>query len=163
MNRALPLPELLEALPGAQQQQTILARRFRLHRHVLCASLAVISLAFLLEVHADQRVAFRFLPGVPLPETCPSRTLFHVDCPGCGLTRSFVHLAHGNWRASWKIQHAGMFLALAVLLQIPYRVAALRTPTGLPLGTSFPKLFGTLLVILLLVNWLMNLIARLLG
>ena len=36
-----------------------------------------------------------------------------------------------------------MVLALAVLLQIPYRVAALRTPTGLPLGTSFPKLFGT--------------------
>jgi hypothetical protein len=134
-----------------------------MHRDVLCAALAVIALAFLLEVRSDQRVAFRFIPDFPLPETCPSRTLFHVDCPGCGLTRSFVHLAHGDWRASWNIQHAGMLLALAVLLQVPYRIAALRAPTGLPLGTTFPKIFGTLLVVLLLVTWLMNLIARFLN
>ena len=137
-----------------------LARRLRRHREMLVACMAVTILSFLLEVHSDQRVAFRFLPGWPLPETCPSRTIFHVNCPGCGLTRSFVHLAHGDWRASWNIHHVGMLLALAVVLQIPYRLIALRSRTGAPLGTSFPTFFGSLLIVLLLVNWLMNLVAR---
>ncbi len=128
---------------------------------MLC--LAVAGLALLLEVHSDQRVAFSFLPRWPLPETCPSRSLLHVECPGCGLTRSFVHLAHGDWQAAWAIHPVGILLALAVVLQIPYRIIALRSPTGAPLGTSFPKLFGTLLVVLLLVNWLAKLIARAVG
>jgi Protein of unknown function (DUF2752) len=145
---------------NAIDNELALARRTRRHQEMLVICVAVVALAFLLEVHADQRVAFRFLPGWPLPETCPSRTLLHVDCPGCGLTRSFVHLAHGDWRASWNIQRVGMLLALAVVLQIPYRIAALLSPGGLPLGTSFPKFVGWLLVTLLFVNWLANLIAR---
>ena len=145
---------------GAGDDAIIAARRCRRHREMLVISLAVVGLAFLLEVHADQRVAFRFLPDWPLPETCPSRTIFHFNCPGCGLTRSFVHLAHGDWRASWNIHHVGMLLALAVVLQIPYRVVALRAPSAAPLGTSFPKYFGSLLIVRLFVNWLMNLIAR---
>ncbi len=139
------------------------AARRRHHLGMLAGSFAVIGLAFLLEVHADQRVAFRFLSGVPLPETCPSRTIFHVECPGCGLTRSFVHLAHGDWRASWNIHHVGMLLALAVVLQIPYRLIALRSPAGAPLGASFPRYFGAGLIVLLVVNWLMNLLARFLS
>jgi len=135
----------------------------RRHREMLIIAAAVIVLAFLLEVHSDQRVAFSVLPQCPLPETCPSRTLLHVECPGCGLTRSFVYLAHGDWRASWNIHRVGWFLALAVVVQIPYRLVALRSRDGLPLGTSVPKLFGTLLVVLLIVNWLINLVSRLLN
>lgn len=145
------------------REQRLVAARFRRHREMLVICLAVVGLAFLLEVHSDQRVAFTFLPGFPLPESCPSRSLFHVDCPGCGLTRSFVHLAHGNWRAAWAIHRVGILLALAVVLQIPYRIAALRSPMGLPLGTSFPKFFGSVLVALLLVNWLAKVIARIAG
>jgi hypothetical protein len=136
-----------------------LAQRFRRHREVLFISAGVIVLAFLLEVHADERVAFGFLPGWPLPETCPSRQWLHVNCPGCGLTRSFVHLAHGDWRASWNINRVGILLALVVVLQIPYRLWALKTADGVPLGTSFPKFIGYLLVTLLFVNWLANVIA----
>jgi hypothetical protein len=139
------------------ERQAIFRRRR--HREVLVISAAVIVLAFLLEVHGDQRVAFRFLPAWPLPETCVSRKLFHVNCPGCGLTRSFVHLAHGDWRASWNVNRVGILLALIVVLQIPYRLWALCSPDRLPLGTSFPKFAGYLLVTLLIVNWLANLIA----
>jgi len=146
-----------------EEPQIVRARRFRQHRDMLVAAAAVVGLAFLLEVHSDQRVAFSALPGCPLPETCPARTLLHVECPGCGLTRSFIHLAHGDWRASWNIHHVGWFLALATVLQIPYRLIALRSHSGLPLGTSFPKFFGTLLVVLLIVNWLINLVSRLLN
>jgi hypothetical protein len=139
------------------------ARMYRRHREMLVAATAVVVLAFLLEVHSDQRVAFSVLPSCPLPATCLSRSLLHIECPGCGLTRSFIYLAHGDWRASWNVHRVGWFLALAVVLQIPYRLAALRSHSGLPLGTTAPKFFGTLLVVLLLVNWLINLISRLLN
>ncbi len=145
------------------ENQIVRARSLRRHREMLVIAAIVIVLAFLMEVHSDQRVAFSVLPRWPLPETCPARSLLHVECPGCGLTRSFIYLAHGEWRASWNVHRVGWFLALAVVLQIPYRLIALRSQSGVPLGTSFPKLFGTLLIVLLFVNWLINLISRLLN
>lgn len=156
-------PDLKVTDGPSNENEIVRVRRFRLHREMLVAAVAVVGLAFLLEVHSDQRVALSFLPGCPLPETCPSRGLLHVDCPGCGLTRSFIFLAHGAWRDSWNVHHVGWVLALATILQIPYRLAALCSRSGVPLGSSFPKLFGTLLVVLLIVNWLVNLLSRLLN
>jgi len=31
---------------------------------------------------------------------CLSRRLFHLPCPGCGMTRAFAHLAKGEWSAA---------------------------------------------------------------
>jgi hypothetical protein len=143
--------------------QVAASNRTKRHREMLTIAVTVIVLAFLLEVHSDQRVAFSMLPQWPLPETCPSRSLLHVECPGCGLTRSFVHLAHGNWCAAWNVNRAGLFVALAVILQIPYRLAGLWSPSGFPLGSWLPRLFGILLIVLLLCNWLINLLTRLLN
>jgi len=28
---------------------------------------------------------------------CLSRRIFHLPCPGCGMTRAFAHLAKGEW------------------------------------------------------------------
>ena len=123
---------------------------------MLGVALAVVVLSCLLEVGSDRRVALRFLPDYPLPETCMSRRLFGIECPGCGLTRSFVYLAHGEWAASWNVHHVGWLLALAVVFQVPYRIFALATGQPAPLGKSAPKFVGTLLVVLLIVNWIAN-------
>ncbi len=35
-----------------------------------------------------------------LPSICPFYNLTGLPCPGCGLTRAFVCLGHGQWRES---------------------------------------------------------------
>ena len=126
------------------------------HWTMLLGACAIVVLVFLLEVHADQRVAFRGLASYPLPETCMSHSLFGVDCPGCGLTRSLIHLAHGRWEESIRIHRIGWIMALAVILQIPYRTARILRPDNLPLGSRIPKWFGQALILLLITNWVLN-------
>jgi hypothetical protein len=147
--------------PDAATGPSTTGRPQRRHREMLWVTAIVIVLSCLLEVHADQRVALSFLPAWPFPETCMSRKLFHVSCPGCGLTRSFIYLAHGDWMASWNMHRLGWLLALAVVAQIPYRIYALASGRPAPLGKSAPKAFGMLLITLLIVNWVANMISLL--
>jgi len=123
---------------------------------MLLLSCGVIAASFLFDVRRDQRVILPWLPSWPLPSACFSKTQFHVDCPGCGLTRSFIHLAHGRLRESLESHRVGWLMALAVVLQIPYRTAALLGRRPDPLGKRFPALFGATLIVLLIVNWSIN-------
>lgn len=60
------------------------------------------------------------LPGVGvLPEICTLHARLGVDCPGCGLTRSFIHLAHGDLRAAWTLSPVGLLLFAFIASQIP--------------------------------------------
>ncbi|MFO1091819.1 MAG: DUF2752 domain-containing protein [Planctomycetaceae bacterium] len=129
------------------------------HRLVLGLAVCVLVAAFLLQVRPDQRVAVRFVPQWPLPEVCQSKVLLGIDCPGCGLTRSFVHLAHGNLAASLAVHPLGWLVALFVAAQIPYRAWALRSPTGAPLGGRLPWIATAALVVLLFAAWLARLIS----
>jgi hypothetical protein len=135
------------------------------HWEMLVICLAVIILSLLLEVRSDDRVAFFALPSRPLPETCGCRALFGIPCPGCGLTRSFVHLAHGRWAQSWRAHHLGWLLAGALLFQFPYRFAALRWPERDFLGEGVSRWFGRAVIALLIANWILLVgdFSRLLG
>jgi hypothetical protein len=54
--------------------------------------------------------------GVNLGTTCWFRTAFQIDCPYCGMTRSFVALGHGDLAAAFRFHPAGplLFAAMAV-------------------------------------------------
>jgi hypothetical protein len=129
------------------------------HATLLSISAAIMAAALLLRVRPDQRVELMFLPGWPAPDLCQSRALFGWECPGCGLTRSFVHLAHGDVSASIGVHRVGWLWALGVLLQIPYRIWAIRADDGAPLGTRFPWIVAISLVALLIVDWMTRLVA----
>jgi hypothetical protein len=134
----------------------------RRHKEMLVLAGLVVTFAFLLEVQDGRRVALWLLPSYPLPESCPSHTILGVDCPGCGLTRSIVYLAHGEWTNSWKMHRIGWLLAATIVLQFPYRIVSLRR--GHPvLGRRFPMLLGYTLIFLLLANWLFNVVGRAYG
>lgn len=95
--------------------------------HALALALAIlaIALALALEERPAGRLALFGRAGFTLPSVCASRMVLGVDCPGCGLTRAIVSLAHGDWRGSWRRHVLGAPLALFILAQVPYRLAVL--------------------------------------
>lgn len=81
----------------------------------VCA-IAVLT-AFLL-VPGAERVA---VLGWEIPEVCAIKRFTGYPCPGCGLTRSWVYLAHGDWRTALSMNVLGPILFLTAVLQIPLR------------------------------------------
>lgn len=127
---------------------------------MLSIAVAVILLSFLLRVRADQRVELLGLSGFTAPELCGSRILFGIECPGCGLTRGFIRLAAADWSRAVALNRVAPLLALAVLIQIPYRLALMLSwpPARRFAESPWPKAFGWLLIVALIGNWLLKLL-----
>ena len=119
-------------------------------------AIGVVILASVMEIHDDQKVAFRGWSGLPLPELCTARAWFGATCPGCGLTRGMIRLAHADWSAAFQLHRLSGLMAFAILVQIPYRITCLATGR-LPLGTAAPRWFGRFLIAALFLNWLIGL------
>ena len=84
------------------------------------------------------------------PILCPFRLATGLPCPGCGLTRSWIALAHGDVRGSlgehpfgWAFMAAGTVLLVAVVIAVlrrrplppPTRVLGRAVPIALFVGT----------------------------
>ena len=134
-----------------------LARRRQLDM-LLVATVAVV-LSFALRVRPDQRVELRWLPDRPAPELCAWRLWTGLDCPACGLTRGFIRLAEGDCSAALALNRVSLLLAIAVLLQFPYRLLVLcGTTFGHRLSASpWPNACGWVLIVALIGNWLLRL------
>ena len=124
------------------------------HWTVLYVAILVIAASFLLQVGDADDVKLSWL-HIELPELCASRMLFGVECPGCGLTRSFVSLAAGDLQESLRFHRVGWLLALALIGQLPYRVYALWELRWRTVERSWLTWFGYLLIAALIVNWLL--------
>jgi hypothetical protein len=132
----------------------------RRHKEVLFYSLLALIAAPLLEVHPNERVGLRGNPDLLLPPTCLSRSLFGVNCPACGLTRSFVHLERGDWIASTQCHRLGWLLMLVAAIQVPYRVAILLGAKRVLLRERLGRWIGRILIALLIGNWILGVVFR---
>jgi hypothetical protein len=46
---------------------------------------------------------------------CWFYNLSHIPCPGCGLTRAFLFISHGEWSRAWNLNPFGfVWYALAI-------------------------------------------------
>lgn len=124
------------------------------HWSMLWLAVGVLAASLLLRPGGAESLRVRGF-DIPLPPLCGSRTLFNVDCAGCGLTRSFVALARGDFRASFAYHRLGWLMAAVVAAQIPYRSLALWELRSCVVQRSWPKWFGYLLITALLANWLL--------
>lgn len=130
-------------------------RRSR-HWEMLVMSTAALGLSWVLEVGNEGRVFFRGFPDWPVPQTCFSRQIFGVDCPGCGLTRSYVYLIHGHLAAAWAMHRVGWLMFIMTVLQIPYRWLAIRHQHRELIPMRVSKIIGGTLIALLILNWLLG-------
>ena len=90
------------------------------HGVLLALCTAVICLAFVLNVRSGSQVLVPFL-GTPLPELCTFRRLTGAGCPGCGMTRCFIALGHGDLRSAWSYNPAGLLFFALIAFQLPFR------------------------------------------
>ena len=128
------------------------------HREMLVIACAVIIASFLLRVHAEDRVCVLGLSEWIVPPLCVSREWFGVTCPGCGLTRSFIFLAQGDWQAAWTAHRLGWLLATCVVLQIPYRILGLYRPQKALIPLKARHWISLILIGLLIGNWMVGLL-----
>lgn len=131
------------------------ARRRR-HREMLFFAAVLVLGGLSLDVRSDQRVIVRGLSSMPFPPSCLSKELLGIPCPGCGLTRSVVYLAHGQWRESLAMHRLGWLMALGALLQFPYRILALRREDAEFLSPRTRNVIAKSFVTLLMLNWIVG-------
>lgn len=93
--------------------------RVALQLILLSLCVVVLSLAATLEV-TPAKVDQVTLGGWTLPELCQSKRLLRIDCPGCGLTRSFIYMAHGDVPAAFKMHPVGALLFVGTILAVPF-------------------------------------------
>lgn len=87
-----------------------------------------------------------------LPSICPFYNLTGLPCPGCGLTRAFVCLGHGQWREAWHWHPlGGLIYFLFALLWLRAGIFWLRGATLLPLTPRASNHLGWIAAALLLV------------
>jgi hypothetical protein len=159
------VPPAAPATPADPARACVLAAKTRrewlFHLGLLLLCLAVVTLAATMSVQQATQVT---LPGmtIPVPELCYFRRGTSIECPGCGLTRSFISLAHGQFLLACRYNIAGVLFFPVVAFQIPYRVAQmLRLGRGLPawdLTLITPSVFIGLFLVML-VQWVAKLLS----
>ena len=149
MSDAVPPPTDPPSPPPAVRRGHV-----RQHLIILFLCCGVIGAAFCLQVLPDgDRVSLRGASEVKVPPLCLARNYLGIKCPGCGLTRSFVYLAHGDVAASLRAHRLGWVLFALTLSQIPYRLGAAFRPPRTKAPGRFGKWVGWVLMVLMLANW----------
>jgi len=127
----------------------------RSHGTLLALALGVLVASAVLQVRPPREVVVPLL-GWSLPETCLTHRMTGLDCPGCGMTRSFIALAHFDLAAAWRFNAAGVFLFAVVLFQLPFRTLQLwRLRRGLaPISGVRLSRALWLIVVAVLAQWI---------
>jgi len=124
-------------------------------RWVLGLSGLALVFSFLLTVDEGGDAAWS--GGTRLPGMCPMKNFSGVDCPGCGLTRSFILLSRGRVARAAAIHLAGPFLYALAWLQIPYRTWALRRRVPPAARPRVLRWMDLVAIVTLLVGWAVRL------
>ncbi len=106
--------------PPQQRRRSEVGFEWSYHLLILLIAASILVMSFLMRAEGDRWV---FLPGAvfPLPDGCLSRRLLGWDCPGCGLTRSFIQMSHGDWGKALQFNYAGPIVYLFTVFQLPWQ------------------------------------------
>lgn len=110
-------------------------RERRYHRVTLAMSAGALLFALALVPKPETDGIHTELMGLRMPTLCLYRATSGMDCPACGLTRSFMYLVRGDVTHAVRCNPLGPLFFLIVVLQIPYRLVVLgagRRPPDIP-------------------------------
>lgn len=126
---------------------------------ILIGSIAVMTLSILLH-HGPQREDVMIpLLNIPLPPLCSFKRYTGLECAGCGLTRSFVSIGHGDFRSAFDFNAAGPLWFAIIALQIPYQTAQLiriRSGKSAWQFTGLGRAVVAIAVVALLLQWVLK-------
>ncbi|GAB4468852.1 MAG: hypothetical protein OHK0029_41350 [Armatimonadaceae bacterium] len=101
-------------------------------------------------------------PGAARIAGVPSLCLFHLltglPCPGCGMTRSVVSCAHGNWQTAWSFHPFGPVVFAGLVVASVQKITRFPVPPGLRRAIGTGAWCG---VAILLGIWILRLAGRL--
>jgi hypothetical protein len=121
----------------------------------IAAVAMLVLVARCLRVEATNRVIIPVLE-YQLPSLCNFQRLFGIDCPGCGMTRSFVYSVHLQFFEAWNMNPAGTMLFCSLVLSVPWRIYQWeRAQYGGPLRSSLRIEVGWLIVVtsVMMMHW----------
>jgi hypothetical protein len=99
--------------------------------------------------------------GYTIPSLCMFHNITGFDCPGCGITRSFIFALHGQWYNSYLMHLWGIPLAAIVAFQIPYRIWRAAGGRPFQVSTQTSRWIKIFVVISILVPWIVKTILTL--
>jgi hypothetical protein len=126
----------------------------------LSIALVVLAGSLLLNVRNGDEVIVPFV-NKTLPGTCTFRRVTGIPCPGCGLTRSFISIAHGRLADAWRYNAAGLLFFAVVAFQIPYRIlqiTRIRRDRGEYRFTFLDNWVLIGLVVAMLIQWIVAIV-----
>lgn len=129
-----------------------------LHKIFFAMAAVVLLMSVLMRSEGDSAV---YLPGFssPMPDSCTSRRLLGIDCPGCGMTRAFISISHGQVARAWQLNPASIVVYLFVAVQIPWhaiQIWRLRNHRR-PIQWNWVYLTPIAVVVALMISWVWKL------
>jgi hypothetical protein len=93
-----------------------------------------------------------------VPHFCLAQFLFHLPCPGCGITTGLRALLHADWRSAVLANPASLMLAAFLIFQLLARPLALLRPTSGNRISTASRYFSHAVLFTLFSVWLVRLI-----
>ncbi len=144
--------------PSAENATPVPRSDIAMHGMFFAMAAVVIGLSFIMNFNEESRV---YLPGLsqPLPSMCSSRNLMGIDCPGCGMTRSFIAISHGRWNDAWNLNRASFLFYGFVFAQLPWRLMQICRLKIVGKSWQPTGIYGVpiFLVAVLAINWCLKL------
>ncbi len=129
-----------------------------LHCFFLAIGVIVVALSMLMRTEGQTAV---FLPGAsrPLPPSCMTKYLYGLDCPGCGMTRAFISISHGQLEQAWNFNAASFVVYPFIAIQIPWNLLQIGMLLWRRRAIELPYLYWlpVLVSIVLTMHWLWRL------
>lgn len=105
--------------PDAEHARLVLARKLQQQsdRALLIISVGVVIASMILTPSTEAVALF----GWEVPPLCMFSAVVGLDCFGCGLTRSFTYVGHGQFTEAMQLHMLGPALYALVFAQLPLR------------------------------------------